>query len=52
MEHSNFIWENKHTNTETNLVGNILDKARAYNPEKIEKYHIIVFNKEILYHSL
>ena len=24
---SNFVWENKHANTETNLVWNILDKS-------------------------
>ena len=36
----NFVWENKHANTEKNLVWNILDKARAYKPEA-EKYHII-----------
>ena len=47
-ELSNFVWENKHTSTETNLVRNILDKARAYRPETnrcllclTEKYHII-----------
>ena len=53
-ELSNFVWENKHTNTETNLVWNILDKARAYRPETkrcllrlTKKYHII-FSKLIL----
>ena len=30
---SNFVWENKHSNTETNLVWDILDKGRAYKPE-------------------
>ena len=47
-ELSNFVWENKHVNTETNLVWNVLDKARAYKPEAkrcllrlTEKYHII-----------
>ena len=47
-ELSNFTWENKHANTETNVVWNILDKARAYKPEAkrcllclTEKYHII-----------
>ena len=47
-ELSNFVWENKHANTETNLVCNVLDKARAYKPEAkrcllclTEKYHII-----------
>ena len=28
MKLSNFIWENKHANTEKNLMWNILDKAR------------------------
>ena len=32
-ELSNFVWEKKHANTETNLVWNVLDKARAYKPE-------------------
>ena len=32
-ELSNLVWENKHANTETNLVWNILDKARAHKPE-------------------
>ena len=32
-ELSNFAWENKHANTEKNLVPNILDKVRAYKPE-------------------
>ena len=48
MEISNFVWENKHTNTETNLVWNLLDDAGAYRPETkrcllylSEKYHII-----------
>ena len=33
MEPLNFVWENKHANTDTNLVWNTLDKARAYKPE-------------------
>ena len=48
MKLSNFIWENKHANTEKNLEWNILDKARMYKPEAkrcllylSEKYHII-----------
>ena len=52
---SNFVWENKHTNTETNLVWNILDKARAYRPETkrcllclTEKYHIIFSKLNLL----
>ena len=56
-ELSNFIWENKHVDTETNLVWSILDKARAYKPEAercllclTEKYHII-FSKLNLLHS-
>ena len=36
-----------HTNTETNLVWNILDKARAYKPERKR----CLFNREI-YHFL
>ena len=47
-ELSNFILENKHVDTETNLVWSIFDKARAYKPEAercllclTEKYHII-----------
>ena len=32
-ELSNFVWENKHTSTKTNLVWNILVKAGAYRPE-------------------
>ena len=54
-ELSNFVWENKHTNTETNLVWNILDKARAYRPETkrcllclTEKYHIIFSKLNLL----
>ena len=56
-ELSNFVWENKHTNIETNLVWNILDKARAYRRETkrclfclTKKYHII-FSKLNLLHS-
>ena len=52
---SNFVRENKHTNTETNLVWNILDKARAYRLEtKIcllcltEKYQIILSKLNLL----
>ena len=54
-ELSNFVWENKHTNTETNLVWNILDKARVYRPETkrcllclTEKYHIIFSKLNLL----
>ena len=54
-ELSNFLWENKHTSTETNLVRNILDKARAYRPETkgcllrlTEKYHIIFSKLNLL----
>ena len=56
-ELSNFVWEKKHANTETNLVWNVLDKARAYKPEAkrymlcfTEKYHII-FSKLNLFNS-
>ena len=31
-ELSNFVWENKHANTETSLEWKILDKARSYEP--------------------
>ena len=55
MELSNFKWENKHANTETNLVWNILDKARTYKPEVkrcllslTEKYHIIFSKLNLL----
>ena len=54
-ELSNFVWENKHTNTETNLVWNISDKARVYRPETkrcllclTEKYHIIFSKLNLL----
>ena len=54
-ELSNFVWENKHANTETNLVCNVLDKARAYKPEAkrcllclTEKYHIIFSKLNLL----
>ena len=54
-ELSNFVWENKHANTETNLVWNISNKARAYNPETkrcllclTEKYHIIFAKLNLL----
>ena len=43
-EPSNFVQENKHANTETKLVWNILDKARAYKPET--KKMFVVFNRE------
>ena len=32
-ELSNFVWENKHANTEMNLVWNVSHKAKAYKPE-------------------
>ena len=32
-ELSSFVWENKHAESETNLVRNILNKASAYKPE-------------------
>ena len=55
MELSNFAQEDKYTNTETNLVWNILDKARAYRPETkrcllclTEKYHIIFSKLNLL----
>ena len=45
----------KHANTETNLVWNVLDKARAYKPEAkkcmlclTEKYHIIFSKLNLL----
>ena len=54
-ELSNFVREKKHANTETNLVWNVLDKARAYKPETkrcvlclTEKYHIIFSNLNLL----
>ena len=54
-ELSNFVWENKHANTETNLVWNILDEARTYKPEAkrcllclIKKYHIIFSKLNLL----
>ena len=48
-ELSNFMWKkHQHTNTELNLVWNVLGKARAYKPEAkrsllylTEKYHIV-----------
>ena len=54
-ERSNFVWGNKHANTKTNLVCNVLDKARAYKPEAkrcllrlTEKYHIIFSKLNLL----
>ena len=54
-ELSNFVLENKHASTETNLVWNILHKARAYNSEAkrclfylTEKYHTIFFKLNLL----
>ena len=32
-ELSNFVWENKHANTETSLEWKILDKVKSYEPE-------------------
>ena len=29
---SNFVWENKHANTETSLEWKIVDKAKSYEP--------------------
>ena len=55
MELSNFIWENKHANIETNLMWNVLDKARAYKLEAkrcllclTEKYQIIFSKLNLL----
>ena len=52
---SNFVWEKKHANTETNPRWNILDKARAYKPETkrcllclTENYHIIFSKLNLL----
>ena len=46
-EPSNFVWENKHANTETSLEWKMLDKAKSYEPGSrkcmlflTEKYHI------------
>ena len=54
-ELSNFVWEKKHANTRTNLVWNVLDKARAYKPETkrcmlylTEKYQIIFSKLNLL----
>ena len=54
-EVSNFVWGNKHANTETNLVWSILDKTRAYKPKAkscflclAEKYHIIFYTLNLL----
>ena len=55
-ELSNFLWENKQTSTETNLViCDILDKARAYRPKTkrcllclTEKYHIMFSKLNLL----
>ena len=50
-----FCMEEKHANTETNLVWNVLDTARPYKPESkkdmlclTEKYHIIFFKLNLL----
>ena len=55
MELSNFVWENKHINTESNLVCNILGKARTYRPGTkrcllclTEKYHVIFCKLSLL----
>ena len=52
---SNFVWENKHPNTETNLVWNILDKTSAHKLEAksyllclTEKYHVIFSKLNLL----
>ena len=51
----NYQISNKHANTETNLVWDILDKVRAYKPEAkrcslclTEKYHIIFSKLNLL----
>ena len=57
LNYSNFVWENKHENTETSLEWKILDKAKIYEPGSrncmlylTEKYHIL-FSKLNLLHS-
>ena len=54
-ELSNFVQDNKHDNTETNLVWNILDKARSYKPETkscllclTEKLNLLNSRKELV----
>ena len=56
-ELSNFVWENKHERTNTNLEWDVLDKASAYNPESkrcrlclTDKY-LIIFSKLNLLNS-
>ena len=49
-EMSNFAWENKHANTGTNLVWNVLDKFRSYKPEA--KKVFVVFNRAISHYFL
>ena len=54
---SNFVWENKHANTETSVEWKILDKAKSYKKMSrkcmlclTEKYHIL-FSKFNLLNS-
>ena len=50
-ELTNFVWENKHVNIETNVMWNILDKAQAYKPEAkrcllcLTEEYCIIFSK-------
>ena len=50
-----FVWENKHTNTETYLEWRILDKAKSYGPVSrkcmlclTEKYQILLSKVNLL----
>ena len=52
---SNFVWENKHTNTETSLEWKILNKVKSYKPGSrkcmlclTEKYHILCSKVNLL----
>ena len=54
-ELSNFVWENKHANTETSLEWKILDKAKIYEAGSrncmlylTEKYHILFSKLNLL----
>ena len=54
---SSFVWKKQHANTETNLVWNELDKARAYRPEAkrcllcLKDKHQIILSKLNLLNS-
>ena len=50
-ELSNFVWENKHTNTETSLEWKRLDKAKSYEPGS-RKCMLYLREKYVLFSKL